>query len=172
MAEHAPFAWTDSLVKLLVSDAVVGYGPRPIPSDIDAVVLALGEAHRFGWEMAGGEVPGRFNDVLLAYSKRMASACLREGEPRYLDHAAAAHDLAIKRADDRMVCESLSLLHDAYQRLPPDRRHIDMKGLPKFQAQWDKFLKRSDADKSIEAMWYEVGSDQDGPRYRYAPPRR
>lgn len=159
------FAWTNTIVEYLCSDAVIGYGPRPIPSDIDAAVLALAEAHRFGWQPPRERLPGRLQNVLLAFSERMASACLRHREARYLDHGAAAIDMVTETADIRDVYMALSLLHDAYQRLSAAVQHVDINGLPGFAREWSAFLERKIEDQSIESMGFIIEGDGDGDRY-------
>lgn len=152
----------------------VGYGQLPIPDSKDSRIqrliqqwIALNEAYRI---IAGESIEESQRFTLLAYSERMASLAVRQQSIDLIYLGLIALGIDGWRNDWRDNAVLLSLHYDATKRLGGDFKntfHRAEKPLSKKVAKaFQAFLKRSDEDKSLDAMGYEVGEDEDGFRYK------
>jgi hypothetical protein len=112
----------------------------------------------------------RHGFVLVAFAERMASYAVRKQQPDLIAQSLSALAIAVKLVYIKEVLPVVSLLYRSVHKLDLDAHDVFAnKGgyrnemLDKFL---DDFLCRSETDRSIEAMGYFEGNDQDGFRYK------
>jgi len=151
-----------------------GYGTLPIPQPRDA---DIGELLRT-W--AALDAPTRQTSAqgileeqrfrLLAYSERMASLAVRKRDQELIGLGLLALGIDGWRGDWRDNAALISLHYDAAQRLAADPDSLFEKAAallsPKAANALRSFLRRSVADKTLEAMGYVADTDADGFRYK------
>ncbi|MGH8021736.1 MAG: hypothetical protein ACREIA_26330 [Opitutaceae bacterium] len=151
-----------------------GYGLLPIPhprdDEIKALILrwiALDVASR---QQTAAAIKEDQRFTLLAYSERMASRAVREKNVELVFLGLLALGLDGWRNDWRDNAALLCLHYDAAQKVgaQPDAVFARAAGLlsDKVATALRGFLRRSSEDKSLDAMGYEEGRDDDGFRYR------
>ena len=151
-----------------------GYGFQPIPSERDEQISNLLRA----WQQldASARRPaiapiskGNLS-TLLCYSERMACLAVRTFQQEYLLLGLLANGLDNWQTDFRENVIILALHYDAAGQIgvPPAgvfnaAAHL----LPEQSSRGLRaFLRRSDDDRSLKAMGYEAGRDNEGFRYR------
>jgi len=150
-----------------------GYGPKPIPDPRDAEIselldkwMALPAPER---QVAAAQIAEGQRFTLLAYSERMASLAVRTSDKAHLLRGLVALGVDGWRNDWRDNALLLSLHYDAAVRVGVQPSQIfDAAGSLLSTAvskRFSEFLKRSDEDRSLEAMGYSTGADQQGFRY-------
>jgi len=165
-----------SSIAFLSRDANRGYGTWPIPHARDAQIsgvlkdwIALAPSER---EESASTVSEEQCFTLLAYSERMASLAVREGDEECLLLGLVAAGIAPWHIDSRENTLILSLHFDAASRMNsrPDLMFEKAAALlPELSANALRlFLRRSARDKSIEAMGYVAAKGDGGFRYRRA----
>src|SRR6266852_7285814 len=151
-----------------------GYGTLPIPQARDTEIsnllrawMALDELDRKQSALA---LSNEQRSTLLAYSERMASLAVRERSQELVTLGLVALGVDGWRADWRDNALIVNLHFDAAQRIGASPGTIFESAaqlLPEKPAHaLRSFLRRSADDKSLEAMGYVVGNDDDGFRYR------
>jgi len=151
-----------------------GYGPLPIPQPRDAEIeallrswMALDESTR---QAAAQGIAEEQRFTLLAYSERMASLAVRKRNQELIRLGLLALGIDGWRGDWRDNAALISLHYDAAQRVGADPASLfeTTAGVlsPKAANALRSFLRRAPADKSLEAMGYEAGTDADGFRYK------
>jgi hypothetical protein len=150
-----------------------GYGPTPIPQPQD---LKISELIR-GWmtldDRARAEAAEAIEEeqraTLLAFSERMASLAVRRQDSTLIVLGVVALGVDGWRYDWRDNVLVLSLHYDAARRCgrsPEVLFDEAARLLPrKPKEALGQFLRRSNEDKSIEAMGYRAAADADGFRY-------
>jgi hypothetical protein len=158
-------------------DSNRGYGSLPIPKQRDKEIshllrtwIELDERVR---ETSAAQMTDEQSRILLAYSERMASLAVRERKGDFLFLGLVALGLAGGLEDWRECLLRASLLFDAAQRIGSDPNPVFEKVaavLPHQEtaSELRQFLARSAEDKSIEAMGFAAGSDEQGFRYQRA----
>jgi hypothetical protein len=160
-------------VQWLSSDHNCGYGPLPIPQERDELItklirawMSLDDASR---KESVCEITERQVPVLLAYSERMASLAVRENNGDLLVLGLIAIGLDGWRYDWRENLIILALHYDAAKRLGISPEIIFGKAFAflseRFVDALAVFLRRRTRDKSLEAMGYIAGADDQGFRY-------
>jgi hypothetical protein len=163
-----------SLAMELHRDNNRGYGPLPIPQPRDNEIsnllrrwMALDDTSR---EQSALQVGDEHLFVLLAYSERMATRAVREGNQDLVLLGLIALGLDDWRIDFRENMLIVPLHLDAAERIgavPAALFEHAASFLPRTSAQGLRdFLKRSGRDKSLAVMGYVVGKDGDGFRYQ------
>jgi hypothetical protein len=152
----------------------IGYGPQPIPqardseiSDLLRVWMALDEFDR---KQSALKITDAQRLTLLAYSERMASLAVRERNQYLVTLGLVALGVDGWRGDWRENALIVSLHYDAAERIGASPRAIfdsAARLLTEEPAQALRaFLGRSAHQKSLEAMGYAAGTDDDGFRYQ------
>jgi len=161
----------DTLLRL-GSEYSHGYGPSLLPGKIDEEVESLVDAIAAdGGEQSAivlkmSETHGL---VLLAYAERMASLAVRRGENAMLEKSMAALRIASALTYVKEALPVLCLLSNSAKKLGVDVNKffalttINLKG--ELKPYIEAFSNRSDEDRSIEAMGYIEGEDEQGFRY-------
>jgi hypothetical protein len=149
-----------------------GYGARPIPqprdSDISNVLrawMALDVVDRKQSEVSGDQ-----RWIMLAYSERMAALAVRARSQDLITLGLIALGVDGWNDDWRDNLPIVALHYDAAKRIganPEDIFESAAGLLPdKPASALRSFLRRSAHDKSLKAMGYIVGNDDDGFRYQ------
>jgi len=158
-------------------DSNRGYGSLPIPKPRDKEIshlirtwIELDEPLR---KASAAQMTDEQTRILLAYSERMASLAVRERKSDFLFLGLVALGLAGGLEDWRQCLLRASLLFDAAQRIGSDPNPVFEKVaavLPHQETARElrQFLARPAEDKSIEAMGFAAGSDEQGFRYQRA----
>lgn len=152
----------------------VGYGQLPIPDSKDDLIqqliqkwTKLNEKERI---RAGESLKENQRFTLLAYSERMASLAVRRQSMDYIYLGLIALGIDGWRKDWRDNAVLLALHYDATKRLGGDFRRTFQRAeklLPQKVAKaFRAFLRRSEEDKSLGAMGYEIGEDEYGFNYK------
>jgi hypothetical protein len=168
MSDNEPVAVD---LNVLEPDANQGYLPRAIPTSRDdeiarllSQVLAEDRVAQFARQVGEGH-----SAVLRAFAERMATAAVRRQDPALLRLGMIALLLPWPGPDSRETLLIFPLFYDAIQRIGFDGESFiaAIRQLVGDQpiAPFVQFLQRSEPSKSLEAMGYAVGSDQDGFRY-------
>ncbi len=150
-----------------------GYGTLPIPIQRDAELsdllnawLDLDELSR---NAALSQITEEHRWTLLSYSERMATWAVRDRDRSHIVLGLLALGLDGWQFDWRENMVMICLHYDAAQRIgltPASVFEEAAKLLPQKPADaLISFLHRSDEDRSLEAMGYAVGVDDDGFRY-------
>lgn len=154
-------------------DQNIGYGPTPIPSARDAEIESL----LVKWQAfspsdrneASARIIKNQRFTLLAFAERMATSAVRQKDPKCIHLGLLALGLDGWNTDWRDNVTILSLHYDAAIRLAADPSFIFSEAgnllSEKVRRSYANFLARNDEDKSLEAMGYAIGSDDDGFRY-------
>lgn len=174
MKEHQDKKVEEALIVLrrLKTEYVHGYGPSSIPNQIDEEVELLLES--FGESREEGIVLEDMTEVhgfvLLAYAERMASEAIRQHSADVLAKGMKALTIGGKLVYGKEVLPVLALMDNSARKLGVASlellcdlsREDDGELLRSVQ----NFSKRSNEDRSIQAMGYSEGQDQGGFRYR------
>jgi hypothetical protein len=151
-----------------------GLGTRPIPQPRDLEIsellrawMALDASAR---QASAQGILEEQRFTLLGYSERMASLAVRERQQELITLGLLALGVDGWRGDWRDNAVLISLHYDASQRIAADTGLLFEKAAallsPKAANALRSFLRRSAADKTLEAMGYVVGTDSDGFRYK------
>jgi hypothetical protein len=164
----------DDLLKLLGSTYTHGYGPARIPSAIDdeasellAAIMELNETDRRATVAGMSEDHG---SVMVALAMRAASRAVRIRQPKLITQGLSALAIASWLVDYREVLRILSLLYCSSRKLGLNSESIFVRsnvGTDDFGDAVEYFPHRTEANASIEAMFFCEGEDQDGFRYVY-----
>lgn len=152
---------------------IVGYGQLPIPQRIDETVRQIifrwADLDKSTRKEAGETIRESQRFTLLAFSERMASLAVRERSPNLVFAGLLALGVDGWRSDWRDNLVLLSLHYDAARKLniEPDVVFGEAAKLfeNKVSEAFGSFLRRSEEDKSLGAMGYREGTDNDGFRY-------
>ena len=163
----------EDVLTTLASSKTDGYGPRPIPDPIDDDVRNLIDYARGSDPETRNALVSlmaeRHGFVLLAFSERMASLGVRTGEARFVREGLEAAALGSHLVYYKEAVPALSLHYRTLMKLnvDPAKFFDGIAGLGgwQFDSLLKDFLKRSEQDRTIEAMGYSEGKDQDGFRY-------
>jgi hypothetical protein len=150
-----------------------GYGPLAIPQSIDDKITELlrtwAGLEPSARSVASSRVLDDQHYTLMAYAERMASSAVRTRDMEKIYFGLLALGVDGWRGDWRESVMILSVLYDAAQRLSATAEPVFERAVallaPKAATAFASFLRRSPADKSIEAMGYVAASDDDGFRY-------
>ena len=166
---------TDDLIasaEWLRAENTRGYGNLPIPQPLDDKITdllrtwtALSRSARSAASLRVRE-DQRF--TLLACSERLASLAVRTPDMEKIFFGLLALGVDGWRFDWRDNVLVLSLHYDAAQRLSAAEPVFERAAVllcPKVATALAGFLRRTPADKSIGAVGYVAGSDDDGFRY-------
>ncbi|QDT93253.1 hypothetical protein [Gimesia algae] len=158
--DPADLALTIKTIESIVPD---GYGRMSIPSETDEelqeqIKIALQFENRKDVLLNQHGI-----DNLLKFVERMASECMRESRFQDCLYAAQSLELLLCQpdTDEHPLMVALTLIHDAYFRLPEPRPEFDAAQLPHFCAKWDRF----DQEKSSKAVHFRIREEPEGPRY-------
>jgi hypothetical protein len=148
-----------------------GYLSQPIPAPRDGEIVALlsqvlaeNRLARFAGQLMEGHAI-----VLRVFAERIAAAAVRDSNPELLRLAMIGLLLSWLGTDCRETLVVFPVLYDAIQRMGVEigsfvasiRQTVgDQLASPLIE-----FLKRSERDKSLQAMGYTTGTDRDGFRY-------
>ena len=151
----------------------IGYGQLPIPQRLDEKICRI----IFRWtdldestrKRAGETIGESQRFTLLAFSERMASLAVRERSPNLVFAGLLALGVDGWRSDWRDNAVLLSLHYDASLKLDIEPGVVFGKAgkllTNKVSEAFGSFLQRSEEDKSLKAMGYREGMDNDGFRY-------
>jgi len=167
------FEKTVELLQELDAAKLAGYGATRIPNEIDEKIrrtlegyLGLSEEEK---KKLRGKVGREHKFVFLAFAERMASLAVRAKSQEPLMQAMMAMFLQIGIGDVREDILILTLIYAAANKLGLDPRSVFLGSARQFGLKdasgLEAFLKRSDADKSLESMGYVEGTDEDGFRF-------
>lgn len=163
-------ATLEGTLEKLASEYTHGYGPSPLPSQIDEEIESLVDALA---EDDNAETPPDMNEthgfVLLAYAERMASLAVRESCVDALSKGLAALGIASRLIYVKEALPVLTLMHNSASKLGVDPTNLfstlALREGDELQVFVDSFLNRSAEDRSIQAMGYIEGKDEGGFRY-------
>jgi len=163
----------DDALAALTPERTRGYGPGPIPGEVDDDVRRLLAAVRGADADARGAIGRRLGDrvgmILLLFAERMAALAVRTGDPGPAREGLDAATLGARAVDRRDGLVRLSLLDDALRRLGLDPSPFfaaaEDLAAPDFREGLLGFPARPPESRSIAAMKYEAGADADGFRY-------
>lgn len=158
-------------LEILRPEANPGYLQAPLPTSRDGEIIALlsqviaeDRVAEFAHQLL--EQQGL---VLRVFGERMASAAVRNKDPALLKTAAIGFLLDVSYSDVRDVLIVLPLFCDAIKRLKLNAKSFckSVRAITGEQlaSPLEKFLKRKEQDKSLEAMGYIASADADGFRY-------
>lgn len=162
---------SDAGLEVLEPEANQGYLPRPIPDPCDNEISDL---LRRTIEQQTVAVFTRLVQrghgiVLATFAERMASAAIRNTDPTTLRLGLIALLLSYRSADSREALTIFPLFCDALQKLGLDQTlfvsEIRSTIGDQLADPFVEFLKRSERDRSLEAMGYSEGTDSGGFRY-------
>ncbi|HCN76762.1 MAG TPA: hypothetical protein DIT13_06160 [Verrucomicrobiales bacterium] len=150
-----------------------GYGPRPIPHDLDGAVDRFIDAYLSATHEERRLLeclPTNAASVLLAFAERQATLAVRVKSKELLVRALIAVGLSAEiRADEREGMMILPLPWHSAQFLdynPADVFKQAATVLPAVGAQaLVSFSQRSPDDQTLDCMGYRTGSDEGGFRY-------
>ena len=160
-----------SICLKLDSEYVHGYGPSPLPNEIDNEVEQLIDAsfRATGGDTLVAELTETHGLVLLAYAERMASLAVREGRVDIVSRGMKALHIASRLVDEKELLPILALLHNSATMLGADWPSLIPAtpgfGENRFKESCERFLARTDADRSIQAMGYIESEEEGGFRY-------
>ena len=163
-------AMLDRTLEKLASECTHGYGPSPLPNQIDEEVESLVHA-----VASDGETDPltKMNEthgfVLLAYAERMASLAVRENSVDTLSKGLVALRIASKLIYVKEALPVLALMYNSANKLGIDPTNLFstlvLRDGDELKVFVDSFLSRSAEDRSIQAMGYVEGEDEAGFRY-------
>jgi hypothetical protein len=167
MSDNEPVAE----LKVLEPDANHGYLPQAIPTSRDddiarllSQILAEDRVARVVRQVGQGH-----SAVLRVFAERVATAAVRSRDPGLLRLGMIALLLSWRGPDSRETLLIFPLFYDAIQRIGLDSESFvaTIRQLVGDQliAPFVQYLQRPEPSKSLKAMGYAVGSDQDGFRY-------
>jgi hypothetical protein len=168
--------FTDALEAMdeaLGSSRFDGYGPRPIPHELDLLPERFVQSYELAEPGERALIQGlgrRAAPVLLAYGERQASRAVRTRSPEALRLSVLAMGLAAVVADDeREVMRRQPLAWHAAATLgvqPAALFALVAERLPATgRASLFAFSRRAAKDQSLECMGYEEGADDAGFRF-------
>ncbi|MFZ5722214.1 MAG: hypothetical protein ACOY33_00990 [Pseudomonadota bacterium] len=143
-----------------------GYGAKPLPDALDFEVLnSLIDAKLNDKGKVSISQSRTADSVLEAFAERAASLAVRTKEDLWIRNGVAALCVTSAVSDRREAEIVLCLLHDAAKRLGLSPREIFSVGIFLKRDLIESFLSRDEEDKSLSAMGYVAGADEDGFRY-------
>lgn len=143
--------------------------PIPVPRDYEIVallsrVVAENRLARFTRQLEEGHAV-----VLRVFAERVAAAAVRSGDTALLHWAVIGLLLSWRGPDCRETLVVFPVLYDAILRMGievgPFVASIRQTVGDQMAQPMNEFLRRSDHDKSLQAMGYTIGTDRDGFRY-------
>lgn len=157
---------TKPSLALLETEANIGYGQQPLPSERDAELRALLE--NASAAQLVGQITFDRARVLRVFAERAASLSVRSNDARMLRTGLTALALADPSSRETMLI--LPLYCDAAQRIGIDARVLfgavgNLFGEPT-TSQLNAFLKRAPQDRSLASMGYDVTGE--GLEFRYS----
>lgn len=161
------------LLKRLESEYTDGYGASRIPSVIDA---EIGETVSLMQALAPDKLSAiqsqmteELGLVLLAYAERAATRMVRENDILIAQGAMYAIAVATNLTYIKNALPVISLLYRSMAKLGTEPERLLLLPIKIVNNRLDEYLiefvNRSDEDKSIEAMGYIEGEDDDGFHY-------
>lgn len=156
---------------VLEPTANVGYGKKSIPIDRDMEIETLlrTSLNERSLAVLHNKLNAGHQSVLRVFAERTATAAVRSKDQDSLRLALVALSLSGLEAGSRDSLAILPVQLHAAAEIQCDIRDLyenvrcavgDRFSKPLFD-----FLKRSEEDKSLEAMGYSIGADTDGFRY-------
>lgn len=163
-----------SAAKWLNAESNYGYGTMPIPTPRDMEICCLLRSwlklEKLTQMVELSSIPEEYRLTLLSYSERMASLAVREHNKEYIFLGLLALGLDGWSNEWRDNAALVCLHYNAAQRigLPPNGVFEEVAKLlpPKPAEGLRSYLRRSEEDKSLQAMGYILGTDGDGFRYQ------
>jgi hypothetical protein len=164
----------NEIIDSLGSERTKGYGPRPIPSDIDDDVRTVVQAIAREHGGARADIIARLTEVhglvLNAFAERMAAYAVRNGQARHIQEALDALAIALPLVDYREVIPILALLFHSAEKIGLDARTAFEAAMVRADAAFQRmaggFLTVDEESRSIATMCYIESTDQDGFRYK------
>lgn len=163
-------AMLEATLEKLASEYTHGYGPSPLPSQIDQEIESLVDAVAAGDET--GTPPGMGEThgfVLMAYAERMASLAVRETSGDILSKGMTALGIASRLVYVKEALPVLALMHNSAIKLGVDPTKLfsalALNEGDELKSYVDSFLNRSAEDRSVQAMGYVESEDEGGFRY-------
>ena|SRR6266851_3159047 len=159
---------TSETMEILSHLAETGYAPRRVPGERDQeigeLVSQVRTAEQFSRFAEGlNLVTAR---ILLAFAARTASYAVRIQDPAWIRHGLMAAQLALTQEDAREILVIYSILYRGLELLGADpvATFVEVAGWATSDIRdfTIKFTQRDPQDKSIAAMGYVEGSDEDG----------
>lgn len=160
----------ENALQKLASEYTHGYGPTPIPNQIDKEIEFLIDAVTKDTE---AKILPEMNEthgfVLLAYAERMASLAVRENDVDILSRGLTSLSIASKLVYIKEVLPVLALLYHSASKLGIDLLELlsalNLDDDDELTPYIKRFPNRSTEDRSIQAMGYVEGDDGGGFRY-------
>jgi hypothetical protein len=154
----------------------IGAGKLRIPSPLDEltskIVQSFVRAAHHEREAIESLLSDEHAFVLLGFAERMATLSVRRGSEQFLREGLAALVLEGGKFDIREDILAMAPLYDAARRLGLDAEQLFLEIASLSDNRVSRVLRhyplRPEHAKSLEAMRYEVGSDEDGFLYRRA----
>jgi hypothetical protein len=149
----------------------IGYGREDVPCARDGQIkdLILDLTANVSFEQVMQLVPRDADGVLSGFAERSASLAVRHRDERELRAGLYATALALALTTDaREVLPSVALLYRAAAMIghDPDREFVAASGwIGDHAPGLVDFTRRAPADRTIEAMGFEEGVDEDGFRF-------
>lgn len=158
-------------LNILEPNANRGYLAQPIPAPRDDEIVALlsqvvteSRLARFARQLMEGHAV-----VLRVFAERIAATAVRNSDPALLRLAVIGLVLSWRGPDCRETLVVFPVLYDAIRRIGmeigPFVASIRQAVGDQLATPLTEFLKRSERDKSLQAMGYTAGTDHDGFRY-------
>lgn len=157
----------------LASDRTNGYGPRPIPDEVDEdvrmLVGYLGDAAPASRDALLSLMTERHGFVFLAFAERMAALAVRSGNPQFVCEGLDAVVLGSRLIYFKEALPALSLLYRSLTSLNLDAAGFFAGAVSSGDEPFDSLVRgfpaRDENDRDIEAMGYIESRDQNGFRY-------
>jgi hypothetical protein len=149
----------------------IGYGREGLPCGRDGQIrdLILDVTANNSFEQVAQRLPQSADRVLSAFAERAASLAVRQQDERELRAGLYAAALALALTTDaREVLPSVALLYRAATMIgrDPDREFAAVSDwIGDHAPGLIEFTRRAPADRTIEAMGFEEGVDENGFRF-------
>ena len=146
--------------------------PIPVPTDVEiaAIVREWISLDRDARMTISAGLCERQSDRLLAFSERVASLAVRERNPDHVFVGLVALGVNDWKFDDRENLLVVPLHYDACARIGADPAALLESAAavlpPRSATGLRAFGHRNERDRSIAAMGYEAGTDEEGFRYK------
>jgi len=158
----------NSLIALLKLALNSAYYQQSIPGKFDEeisdIIVDLSGRDNKEVEIIASGVSGDDGRVLGLFAERMASLAVRQNSIEPVKRGLFALLIYARSEDPRDVLLVLSLLHDAVLKVgyTPQKVFDDVSASINVGAILNEFLKRSEDDKSIDAMGYKESKNEGG----------
>ncbi len=158
----------NSLIALLKLALDSAYYQQSIPGKFDEeisdIIADLSGRDNKEVEIIANSISGDHGRVLGLFSERMASLAIRQNSIDPVKRGLFALLIYARTEDPRDVLLVLSLLHDAILKVGQNPKVVFNEANTYLNASslLNDFLKRSEEDKSIDAMGYKESSNDEG----------